>query len=86
MDHSGAQRAIRTPFQACVPRTLEYEHWLRLGLPGCYASLLGRDIQIIPCVVASRSDWQGSRPGVTKIPRGSSLEQALYRPTTGGST
>ena len=33
------------PFLACEPRTLEYERWLYLDLPGCYASLIGRDIK-----------------------------------------
>jgi hypothetical protein len=33
------------PLLACEPQTLEYERWFYLDLPGCYASLIGRDIK-----------------------------------------
>jgi hypothetical protein len=39
----GTQLGI--PFFAREPRTLEYERWLYLDLPECYASLIGREIK-----------------------------------------
>jgi hypothetical protein len=37
--------AIRALFLACESQTLEYERWLCLDLPGCYASHIGTDIK-----------------------------------------